>query len=486
MTAPPTTDDRLREAQGLMQARRLPEAARVLRLASTDAPDDPRIDLLTASIAGARHDHVGALAAIDSAIAKGFTPPPQIVFARIHARYTLGRIDEALAAIESTDAPPESPLAHNLLGLRAKCLERDGDLDDLRDTLDRLAAREGDSPRIERLRATLDRRAGDRDAAIARLQDTLDRPDAAPPDRLGAAFDLARLLDAAGRFDEAFEVATVGSRMVTPAFNPTADARQIDDLIAATGKAALDALPASSIESARPVFIVGMPRSGTSLLEQIIAAHPRADGVGERQDPFILLDDLTIEAEAAFPDLLGQIPAARLDAAASAYLAMFDRIGAAGDRVTNKALGLDRVVGFLSRLLPQARFIWIHRDPRDAILSAYLHEIHQPWAWRLEHLVAAHLGHARLREHALASLPDRSLAIPYEDLVAEPEAHIDRLLAFLDLPPDARCHRFHESGRTVLTPSHDQVRRPMSQTSVGRWQHYEAFLRPALDLIPRT
>lgn len=484
MTATPGIDDRLREAQGHLQARRPAEAARVLRLAATEAPDDPRVDLLAASVAGARHDHAGALAAIDAAIVKGLTPPPQIVFARIHALYTLGRLDEAITAIETTEADPGSPLAHNLLGLRAKCLEREGDLDDLRATLDLLAAVEGESPRIERLRASLDRRAGDRDAAIARLERTLDRPDAAPPDRMGAAFDLARLLDAAGRFDEAFEAATVGNRMATPGFDPVADARTVSESIAASSRAAMDAWPTSSIDSPRPVFIVGMPRSGTSLLEQIVASHPQAGGVGERQDPFILLEDLAADTGRAFPDLLAAAGVERLDAAATAYLTMLDRVGATESRVTNKALGLDRVVGFLARLLPGARFLWIHRDPRDAILSAYLHQIHQPWAWRLEHLIAAHEAHERLRTHWVTTLPERSLAVAYETLVADPTGSIDRVVEHLGLTPDPRCHRFHESDRVVLTPSHDQVRVPMNRRGVDRWQRYATHLGPVMARWP--
>ncbi len=476
MTAPPGIDARLRDAQTLMQARRFAQAAKILRESGAEAPDDPRVDLLAASVAGARHDHAGTLASIDAAIAKGASPPPQIVFARIHALYTLGRIDDALAAIESTHAAPGSPLAHNLLGLQAKCLERDGDLAAFTDTLDRLAANEGDSPRLDRLRATLERRSGDRDAAIARLQRTLDRPDATPPDRMGAAFDLARLLDAAGRYDEAFAAASVGNRMVTPAFDPAEDARRVDDLIATMTAAALDALPTSSIESVQPVFIVGMPRTGTSLLEQIVAAHPQAGGVGERQDPFILLEDLTAETGLGFPDLLSALPIERLDAAATAYLSMLARVGATESRVTNKALGLDRVIGFLARLLPGARFLWIHRDPRDAILSAYLHQIHQPWAWRLEHLAAAHESHQRLRSHWTRTLTDRSLDLAYKDLVSSPTASIERVLGHLGLPSDPRCDRFHESDRVVLTPSHDQVRAPMSRGALDRWRHYDRHL----------
>lgn len=480
MTPPRSIDDLLRKAQGLIQANRLPDAAWTLRQAISEGHDDPRLDLLTARVAAARNDHAGAFVALESAIAKGFDPPPQIVFARIHALYTLGRLEAALEAIDAADAPAGSPLAHNLLGLRAKCLEREGDLQAFEETLDRLSAREGDSPRLERLRAILERRSGDPDAAIARLRSTLERTGTNPSDHMGVAFDLAKLLDRAGRYDEAFEAARIGNDLWTPTFDPSVDAREVDESIAAGAQGALDKMPSSTVTSDRPVFIVGMPRSGTSLLEQIVASHSQADGAGERRDPFILLEDLGAETGTGFPALLERTSGERLDSAAQAYLSMLDLVGARGDRVTNKALGLDRVVGFLSRLLPGARFLWIHRDERDAILSGYLHQIRLPWAWRLEHLAAAHESHTRLREHWLATLPDRSAAIAYESLVEDPAGTIDRVIEFLGLPTESQCHRFHESERVVLTPSHDQVRRPINRSGLDRWKHYKTHLGPIL------
>ena len=483
MTDPAQIEPCLRTAQQQMQQRRFAEAARTLREATEIAPADPRVDLLTASVAGARHDHAGVLHAIDRALGKGLDPPPQIRFARIHALYTLGRLHDAIAAIESIGpdlAPAGSPLAHNLLGLRAKCLERDGDLDDLAATLDRLVAIEGPSPRLERLHATLERRRGDRDAAIARLEATLALPGLAPPDRVGLGFDLARLLDAAGRYDDAFAAAAAANEVAPPPFDAAADARTVDAIIAATDAATMDGLPRSSVDSPQPIFIVGMPRSGTSLLEQVIAAHPEAAGVGERHDPFILLEDLELETGDAFPQAIAAAGLARLDAAARAYLDMVRTVAGSAGRVTNKALGLDRVVGFLATILPGARFIWIHRDPRDAILSAYLHQIHQPWAWRLADLAAAHDAHRRLREHWTSVLPDRAHVVRYETLVAEPDATIDPAIEFLGLPSYPACHRFHESDRAVMTPSHDQVRRPMNASAIDRWQRYQQHLGDVL------
>jgi tetratricopeptide (TPR) repeat protein len=483
MNATPEIDSILRETQQHLQARRFAMAARTLRHAAEIAPDDPRVDLLSATTAGARHDHAGVLVAIDRAIGKGLDPPPQIRFARIHALYTLGRITDALAEIDAIGpdspsgiAPPGSPLAHNLLGLRAKCLERDGDLDDLTATLDRLIKIEGPSPRLERLQATAERRRGDRDAAIARLEATLARPGLTPPDRIGVGFDLARLLDAAGRYDDAFAAAAAANEVAPPPFDAAADARAVDAIIASTDAATMADLPRSTVDSQQPVFIVGMPRSGTSLLEQVIAAHPEAAGVGERQDPFILLEDLELETGAAFPQAVAAAGPGRLDAAARTYLGMLETIAGDAARVTNKALGLDRVVGFLAAMLPGARFIWIHRDPRDAILSAYLHQIHQPWAWRIADLAAAHESHRRLREHWTSVLSDRSHAVRYETLVADPDATIDAAIGFLGLPTDPACQRFHESDRAVMTPSHDQVRRPMNASAIDRWQRYRKHL----------
>ena len=476
MNPSPQLEELLRTAHGDLQFGMVAEAAHHLRQAASLAPDDPRIDLMLASAAAGRDDHAGVLTAIDRAIAKGFEPPPPIRFARIHALYTLGRIDEALAGIDASEAPPGTDLHRNLLGLRAKCLERDGDLDEFEGVLASLAGIEGDSPRLERLQATADRRRGATDQAIERLQRLLERGDVPTPERIGVGFDLGRLLDRAARYDEAFAAARAANELAPTDHDPEADARAVDESLRASSRAWADRPVVSSERSERPVFIVGMPRSGTSLLEQIVASHPDASGVGERQDPFVLRRDLALDLGVDVEAATDAAASSDLDRAAAAYLGMLDVVGAAGDRVTNKALGLDRVVDFLARVFPEARFLWIHRDPRDAVLSAYLHQIQKPWAWRIPHLVAAHEQHRRLREHWLGLLPDRSLEIRYESLVENPEREIDRAITGLGLEPAESCRRFHESSRVVLTPSHDQVRRPMNRAGIGRWENYRHHL----------
>ena len=205
---------------------------------------------------------------------------------------------------------------------------------------------------------------GDLPAARRRLELVLADESSEIRPRRNAAFNLARICDRLDDPDAAFEAAAVGHAIRPSSFDPDAYDRGIDDLIDRFDAAWFENAPIGNLATEQAVLIVGL-RSGTSLLEQIIASHPRAGGVGERQDPFLIMQNIEHSrrfGHVASPD--------DLDLEGRAYVRMLQARDADLDRVVNKALGLERTLGWMARVLPHARVVRIDRDPRDNLLRS--------------------------------------------------------------------------------------------------------------------
>jgi hypothetical protein len=225
----------------------------------------------------------------------------------------------------------------------------------------------------------------------------------------------------------------------------------------------------------QPVFIVGLPRSGTTLTEQILAAHPLLHGAGE-------LPDLARIA-ARFADGEGAEPwmaAARLDErrsliCAGAYLkALRDGAPKGRLRISDKSPLNFFQLAFAALLFPGARVIHCRRSARDNALSIWLENfgVDQRYATDFGDLAFFAERHRRLMAHWREALPLRMLEVRYEDTVADLEGQARRLIDFLGVPWDSCCLYFHKSGRAVQTPSRWQVRQPIYSRSVGRWKRY--------------
>ena len=474
---PTTPNPMLKEAMKQAGERRLAAATATLANAAIAMPDDPRIDLARIQVSAARHDPIGVLTAAERLLAR-IPSHGEARFHKAHALYSTGRLADTVAFIDSIDASADPRLEHNLLGLRVKATIRDADPSEILRDIDRLETIEGRSPRLQLLRVQLHVRVGDEISALAECEDMLDRSDLSPQDHSLAGLERARLLDRAGRHADAADAASRANEVLAPAFERQAWIARATETCRFYSPERMKSLPRPATglgdRATRPVFIVGMPRSGTSLLEQIIAAHPEAGGVGERQEPFLIDEDMT--QLMGTPRWLEQAAGPLLDRIADRYDAMIDTVGAPGIRVTNKALGLDSMVGMLATMLPEARFIWIHRASEDNRLSIWMHHILQPWAWRLTDIDAALDAHDLARSHWATTLPDRTLVVAYEDLVRNQAEETSRILAFLDLAPAAECLSFHQSERPVMTPSALQVREPIHQRAIGRASSYTDHL----------
>jgi hypothetical protein len=235
-----------------------------------------------------------------------------------------------------------------------------------------------------------------------------------------------------------------------------------------------ESLPQATRTSPVPVLVVGMPRSGTTLAERIIAAHPDAAGVGES----VGLPTIATELDA-----LGRPPTAGwMDAKARHYLASLARADQAATHIVDKLPDNYTHLGLASRLLPGVRVVHCRRDPRDICLSCFFQDFSRTLGYSEDLVVCAkqYKAHLQIMEHWRATLDLPVFELSYEGLIADPEPTVRSLLGFVGLPFHEACLSFHRSTGHVRTASWAQVTRPLYTSSVGKWKHYEKHLGPML------
>ncbi len=307
----------------------------------------------------------------------------------------------------------------------------------------------------------------------------------APLDEADLRYAMGKFCDDVGDYKRAFRNYKRANELQKAAALPydrDGHARLVNDLKAAYGAAQLAAPAEGASDSELPVLVVGMPRSGTSLVEQIIASHPQARGAGELGF-----------WSAAMQRLEGPIRAGTLDAAqrrrlATEYVKTLESHAPRAARVVDKATFNAEYLGLIHAVLPRARFIYLSRDPIDVCLSCYFNRMPQEMSFSMELADLAHYyrEHHRLVEHWRSVLPAGTLLdVPYAALVADQEGWSRRIFEFLGLPWNAQVLEFHQTARMVLTSSYWQVRQPIFKTSVGRWHNYEKFIGPLQGLKDR-
>ncbi len=301
-----------------------------------------------------------------------------------------------------------------------------------------------------------------------------------PQRELLLRFAIGKYLDDVMDFDAAFASyrrANELSKACGPPHDPAALTRTVDAIIHAFAQPWIRRERGAVSSSARPVFIVGMLRSGTTLAEQILATHPEVSGAGEL---------------AFWSSRGGAQMAAPSDAAlvglGNAYLELLRSLSPDAVRVVDKMPTNYLFLGLIHAALPKARIIHMQRHPIDTCLSIYFQhfEAGNTYANDLDDLARYYRDYRRLMAHWRRALPPQSLLeVPYEGLVGDTELWSRRMLDFIGLPWDPRCLDFHETARTVVTASKWQVRQKISAASVGRWRQYEKFIGP-LRPLPDT
>ncbi|MBW4052682.1 MAG: tetratricopeptide repeat protein [Proteobacteria bacterium] len=303
-----------------------------------------------------------------------------------------------------------------------------------------------------------------------------------PVEEAKLRFAMGKYFNDLQSFPRAFKEYKAGNEIyksVASPYDRAARTRFVDEMIRVYTRERLAAGAAGASESTKPVLVVGMMRSGTSLMEQIIASHPDAAGAGE-------LDfwNSTVEREKKF--LQREPPdAPTFRKLADSYLRVLDRRSQQASRVVDKAPVNSDHLGLIHSAFPNARFIYMRRNPIDTCLSCYFQEFASMAAFTLDLSDLAHYyrEHHRLIAHWREALPAGTLLeVPYAELIADQEGWSRKVIEFIGLPWDPCCLQFHETARAVVTASNWQVRQRIYSSSVGRWQHYEKFIEPLLEL----
>ncbi len=322
-----------------------------------------------------------------------------------------------------------------------------------------------------------------RDGEAVELLDTeVLKPGLADAARRTSLYLRAKACDRLKRYDDAWESAAQANAIGDPQFDPALYTEAVGALMHHWTRAAMQDFPSSRSTSEVPVFIAGMPRSGTSLLDQIIDAHAQAAGVGEMAgiEHFARQLESVWDASLPAPESFGPMRDRAFKNMAAGYISACQQQAPGAKRIVNKALGNNRVVGLLARLFPKTRIIHAIRDPRDVAVSCFMggfNNDYYPWTARPEWIAVAWEQSRRLMEHWKRETDLPILDVRYEDVVTDAGTQFPRFIDFLGLPWDEGCTRFHESKRTVRTLRYDQVTRPLYASSVNRWQRYEKFLK---------
>lgn len=318
-------------------------------------------------------------------------------------------------------------------------------------------------------------------APLLRAMET-DLPSRTPRERRSLHYALAKMHQDLGEHDEAFRHFAAGAalmREVAPS-NLAAEERLMrlmQDVVPLERWRVPSADPS---RGERCILVVGMPRSGTTLVEQVLASHPMVHGAGELRAAPDAANAVVLERILAAA--AGSAPADALRAFGEEYLRRIPTPAPPRTLVCDKQPQNFRLLGPLAAALPGARIVHVRRDPRDVGLSCFEAMFaEQGWSFDLREIARYLRSYRDLMAHWDRCLGDRIVTVRYEALASDPGAEIPRLLAALGLSFDERCLRPHESPRAVNTASIDQVRRPISAASVGRWRRYERHLAPMLE-----
>ena len=295
-------------------------------------------------------------------------------------------------------------------------------------------------------------------------------------------FALGKYFDDVGKYSRAFEQYKRANELqkgLAAPYNSADRTKFVDDMIRVYTRESFAQIAESASASEKPVFVVGMMRSGTSLVEQIIASHSDAVGAGELEFWGMTMHKHQQSLRSVPPD------GAMTRKLAAAYLEILGRQSSEALRVVDKATFNSDFLGLIHCVFPKARMLYLRRDPLDTCLSCYFQDFANMASFTLDLSDLAHYyrEHHRLIEHWRTVLPrDVFLEVPYAELVADQEGWTRRIIEFLGLPWDQKALEFQNTRRPVLTASAWQVRQKVYTSSVGRWKHYEKFIGPLLKL----
>jgi tetratricopeptide (TPR) repeat protein len=395
-----------------------------------------------------------------------------------------GRMDQAAAQHERALAiDPDYPEAHVELG---NVLKYQGRFDDAAARYGRAIAARPDYAEAHLMRAEV-KTLHHGDAEMSALEALAARDDLSADKALIIHFALGKALEDCGDYARAFEHLRKGNelkRRLTDYDEPGVG-RLFERIAALFDRNRLDRFQGAGDPSTTPIFVVGMPRSGSTLIEQILASHPQVRAAGELRD----LEEAERRVFRAgarpvpFPEFVSTMDSAALLRLGQAYLSRLPALADGQVRVVDKMPANFLKIGLIRLMLPNARILHTMRDPVDTCVSCYsrLFDSSQPFTYDLAELARYYRLYSELMSHWRSVLPRGAmLDVSYEEVVDDLEGQARRMIEYCGLPWDDRCLDFHKTSRPVRTASAAQVRQPLFRSSLQRWRKYEAGLGPLL------
>ncbi len=324
------------------------------------------------------------------------------------------------------------------------------------------------------------------DADLAALETLAAAPHLAPDKMPYVHFALGKALEDVGDYPRAFEHLRLGNALKRRQvhYNEEASDRNFRLIAAVFDSGLLDRFAGVGDSSEVPIFVLGMPRSGSTLIEQILASHPQVHAAGELVNLGRVVNAISESAgrQVAFPQSISAMNGSGLRQLGQAYLASLPAPTVGKLRIIDKVPGNFLYVGLIHLILPNARIIHTMRDPVDTCVSCFSRLfVDLPFSYDLGELGRYYRRYRELMAHWRSVLPAGAMIdVRYEDVVDNLEEQARRLIAYCGLPWDNRCLNFHETSRPITTASNVQVRRPLYRSSLARWRHYEAYLEPLL------
>jgi tetratricopeptide (TPR) repeat protein len=307
--------------------------------------------------------------------------------------------------------------------------------------------------------------------------------------RVHFAFALAKAYEDAGNFDQSFHHYKLANQMHrdTIAYDPVQTQvghermREVfsETFFSALGKEA-------GCSDPDPIFIVGLPRSGSTLLEQILASHSQVDGTSELHDISLIAQGISRSREGSvFPQSVATMSGGELEALGQAYISQTRQYRGAAPFFTDKMPNNFAYVGFIKAILPNAKIIDARRDPMDSCFGCFKQHFAkgQTFTYDLFELGEFYLEYETLMHHWNEVLPGQVLRVQYETVVSDLDNQVKRILDFCGLPFEEACLNFHETKRAVRTASSEQVRQPIYSSSVGTWQRFQPHLEGLKEIL---
>lgn len=393
------------------------------------------------------------------------------------------RSDEAIALYRK--ALELDPNYHGAIGALARYHRIKGNYGKAMEIVEDAIERLGPKPQLVSIYSLLCARQDKVDEGIKLVEKAFESKSLSAHNIISLNFAMGRLQEKAKNYDKAWESFSRANAMYPQTYNIERETKNTDEMLNTFNAWTYNAIPRASIPTEKPIFIVGMPRSGTTLIEQILSSHPDCFGAGELLVVPRMSTELSRRLGSRWPIAIGNLTQELADEYAQRYIDHISALEPDAKRIVDKLPHNFVFIGLISLLFPQAHVIHCIRNPLDVSISNYSTPLSPKHTWRpnLTSMGHAYNQYRRLmnhwREHATIPILD----VVYEDTIQDVERQARRVLDFVGLPWNDRCLKFYEHSRAVTTASTDQVRKPIYQSSKERWRRYESHIGPLVKAL---